>query len=816
MKKYIFFLLVAMYSFECASQNNLKGKISNFTTAEGLPGATIYINDLKKGTTSDSIGNYIIENIPSGKFLIEFRYLGFETQILKIEIDGTAIQDISLEESHTELKDVMITGMSAASEKAVSPVSSISIDKLKLQETPSTNIIDAISNTPGLSQVSSGAGISKPIIRGLGFNRVLVLQNNIRQEGQQWGEEHGIEIDEFSVNKIEIIKGPGSLAYGSDAMAGVINILSPDPIQKGKQQLNFLSTYHTNNSLQGYSLMYEGNKNDVYWNLQGTRKQAANYLNKYDGKVFNSGFNEWNGNGMLGLSKKWGYAQLNFSSFNQEVGIIEGERDSLGKFTEHEIINDSTIEELTVDVDHLKGYEIHSPKQKINHQKVSLNGKLFKNNSVFQYTIGFQQNQRREIELHIHDGLAEEEASIHQLLNTFNYDFNFHRHLNDWETTIGINGYNQKGLNLGEEFIIPEYKLNDVGIYAITQKSINKLHLAGGLRYNFRNVSTQSLYLNEEGISTISDTSAEMKFTAFERSFSSLVYSAGLSYKFSKILIGKLNISGGFRAPNLSELGANGAHHGTFRYEIGNADLKPETSLQTDFALNVESEHISLEFSAFYNQINNFIFFRKLLNTSGSDSLIMDEGEVNSVFKFVQDDAQLFGGEITLDIHPHPFDWLHFENSFSFVEGSMKNFTDSTKYLPFIPAPRLQTELRAHFHESQGNNFTFKGSKLQNFFVSANMNYHFAQFKIYSAYNTETSTPSYILFNAGIGFDMKNKKDKTLFSFIFSAQNLTDVAFQNHLSRLKYLSLNESTGRNGVFNMGRNFMIKLIVPIGLK
>lgn len=808
MKKYIFFLLVAMYSFECASQNNLKGKISNFTTAEGLPGATIYINDLKKGTTSDSIGNYIIENIPSGKFLIEFRYLGFETQILKIEINGTVIQDISLEESHTELKNVMITGMSAASEKAVSPVSSISIDKLKLQERPSTNIIDAISNTPGLSQVSSGAGISKPIIRGLGFNRVLVLQNNIRQEGQQWGEEHGIEIDEFSVNKIEIIKGPGSLAYGSDAMAGVINILSPDPIQKGKQQLNFLSTYHTNNSLQGYSLMYEGNKNDVYWNLQGTRKQAANYSNKYDGKVFNSGFNEWNGNGMLGLSKKWGYAQLNFSSFNQEVGIIEGERDSLGKFTEQEIINDSTIEELTVDEDHLKGYEIHSPKQKINHHKVSLNGKLFKNNSVFQYTLGFQQNQRREIELHIHDGLAEEEASIHQLLNTFNYDFNFHRHFNDWETTIGINGYKQKGLNLGEEFIIPEYKLNDVGIYAITQKSINKLHLAGGLRYNFRNVSTQSLYLNEEGISTISDTSAEMKFTAFERSFSSLAYSAGLSYKFSKILIGKLNISGGFRAPNLSELGANGAHHGTFRYEIGNADLKPETSLQTDFALNVESEHISLEFSAFYNQINNFIFSRKLFNNNGSDSLIIDEGEVNSVFKFVQDDAQLFGGEITLDIHPHPFDWLHFENSFSFVEGSMKNFTDSTKYLPFIPAPRLQTELRAHFHESNG--------KFQNFFVSANMNYHFAQSKIYSAYNTETSTPSYILFNAGIGFDMKNKKDKTLFSFIFSAQNLTDFAFQNHLSRLKYLSLNESTGRNGVFNMGRNFMIKLIVPIGLK
>ena len=498
MKKYIFFLLVAMYSFECASQNNLKGKISNFTTDEGLPGATIFINDLKKGTTSDSTGNYIIENIPSGKFLIEFRYLGFETQIKKIEINGTVILNISIEESHTELKDVMITGMSTASEKAVNPVSSISIDKLKLQETPSSNIIDAISNTPGLSQVSSGAGISKPIIRGLGFNRVLVLQNNIRQEGQQWGEEHGIEIDEFSVNKIEIIKGPGSLAYGSDAMAGVINMLSPDPIQKGKQQLNFLSTYHTNNSLQGYSLMYEGNKNDVYWNLQGTRKQAANYSNKYDGKVFNSGFNEWNGNGMLGLSKKWGYAQLNFNSFNQEVGIIEGERDSLGKFTAHEIINDSTIEELTVDENYLNGYEIHSPKQKINHHKVSLNGKLFKNNSVFQYTIGFQQNQRREIELHIHDGLAEEEASIHQLLNTFNYDFNFHRHLNDWETTIGINGYNQKGLNLGEEFIIPAYQLNDVGIYAITQKSINKLHLAGGLRYNFRNISTQSLYLNEE------------------------------------------------------------------------------------------------------------------------------------------------------------------------------------------------------------------------------------------------------------------------------------------------------------------------------
>jgi iron complex outermembrane receptor protein len=554
--------------------------------------------------------------------------------------------------------------------------------------------------------------------------------------------------------------------------------------------------------------MYEGNRNDVYWNLQGTRKQAGNYSNRYDGKVFNSGFNEWNGNGMLGLSKKWGYAQINFSSFNQEVGIIEGERDSLGRFVEHEIINDSTEVENVIPDSELEGFQIHTPKQKINHHKVSLNGKIFKNNSFFQYTFGFQQNHRREFEQHLHNGVVEEEASIDQLLNTINYDLNFHKHLKEWETTFGLNGYWQKGMNLGEEFIIPEYQLNDFGLYGITQRTIEKFHISGGLRYNYRNLKSEELYLNDFGVSDAMDTTAEQKFTSFERNFSSLAYSVGFSYKITKEIITKLNLSGGFRSPNLSELGSNGAHHGTFRYEIGNADLKPETSFQTDFSFNAETQHISLEISAFNNVIQDFIFSRKLSGIDGNDSLIIHEGEVNRVFRFVQQDAQLFGGEFSLDIHPHPFDWLHIENSFSFVEGRLKNGTDSTKYLPFIPAPRLQSELRAHFHERKG--------RFSNFFFSVNMNYHFQKENIYRAYNTETNTPSYVLFNAGTGFDFHDKKQKTIFTFVISAQNITDKAYQNHLSRLKYLSENELTGRQGVFNMGRNFMFKLIIPMDIK
>jgi iron complex outermembrane receptor protein len=239
------------------------------------------------------------------------------------------------------------------------------------------------------------------------------------------------------------------------------------------------------------------------------------------------------------------------------------------------------------------------------------------------------------------------------------------------------------------------------------------------------------------------------------------------------------------------------------KYEIGNPLLKPENSFQADFSLGLNTEHISAEADLFDNSINNFIFSRKLNSTSGGDSI----RDGLSAFQFVSGNANLSGGELMIDIHPHPFDWLHFENSFSYVNAVQRGQSDSTKYLPFTPAPKLESELRANIKKA--------GKFLSNAFIKFGIENYFAQDHVYSAYGTETRTPSYLLMNAGIGTTI-TAGDKTICSFFINVNNIADVAYQSHLSRLKYGEENYLTGRSGVYNMGRNISFKLVVPLDLK
>jgi len=239
------------------------------------------------------------------------------------------------------------------------------------------------------------------------------------------------------------------------------------------------------------------------------------------------------------------------------------------------------------------------------------------------------------------------------------------------------------------------------------------------------------------------------------------------------------------------------------RYEIGNAQLKPESSFQADLSLGLNTEHITAEIDLFNNSIDHFIFSRKLNSAFGGDSI----RDGMRAFQFVSGNANLSGGEIMVDIHPHPLDWLHFENSFSYVQAIQRGQPDSTKYLPFTPAPKLESELRADIKKA--------GKHISNAFIKIGLENYFAQHNFYSAYGTETATPAYMLLNAGIGTTFTSG-DKTICSFFINVNNLTDVAYQSHLSRLKYGELNYATGRTGVYNMGRNFSFKLLIPLDLK
>ena len=653
---------------------------------------------------------------------------------------------------HLKLNEVTVTGVTGDTKlkNSTAPISIISGKELR--QTTSTNIIDAIAHQPGVAQITTGSGISKPIIRGLGYNRIIVMSEGVRQEGQQWGDEHGIEIDAQNVNSVEILKGPASLMYGSDAMAGVL-ILHGSPIQpEGEMKATVSTEYQTNNGLFDYSLNFAGNQKGFVWDVRFSDKYAHAYKNKYDGYVPGSQFTERAGRLMLGLNKRWGYSHLTWTTYHQTPSIVEGERDEV-------------TGELECSTDNVKTYSKALPFQQIKHYKAVWDNSLNLKRGWLKAIIGYQQNRRQEFE----DNADEYELFFK--LHTITYDLRYlSQEFNGWKMAGGVNGMWQQSQNLGEESLIPEYKLFDIGAYATVSKSLECLTLNGGLRFDNRHLDFHS------------------------RNFNGITGSIGAVWNASEHLNLRLNMARGFRAPNMSELGSDGVHEGTLRYEIGNPELKPEYSWQADLGLDFTSEYVSAQVALFANRIENYIFAQRI-------DMVMEEGY--RTYEYTQGDARLLGFEAGIDIHP--IHSLHFENTFSLVDAQQLHADEDAKYLPMTPAPRwtseLKYELSHHGHKT-----------LNNAYVALGLEHNLAQNHYYKVDDTETRTPAYTLLSLSVGTDLNIHKKKVAELYV-TAENLLNTAYQNHLSRLKYCNVNNATGRQGVFNMGRNIVFKVVVPI---
>ncbi|MBC7651292.1 MAG: TonB-dependent receptor [Deinococcales bacterium] len=780
-------------SIEILAKASLKGTITDAATGKPLQGAAIFLHDIKVGVTSDIDGNYTLTNISSGKHLIEISYIGYTTIIESIDIEAVTVKNFALKETAVEQEAVTVTGVASATKTKLSPQPVSIIKKTDLLQTSSSNIIDALAKLiPGISGLSTGPAIAKPVIRGLGYNRVVTVHDGIRQEGQQWGDEHGIEVDEYSVQRVEVLKGPASLMYGSDAMAGVVHLITNIPVEQGTVKANILGSFLDNNGLYGGNANIAAHfKNGINFNVYGTYKSAADYKNKYDGKVLNSRFNERNFGGYIGIKKAWGYSHLLVSNFNQKVGVVEGERDiNTGEF----LVNAGTIDEHTANNNELNSRDVINPYQYITHFKIASDNNIAIGKGRLAINLGYQRNQRRELG----DYTAPATPNLFFNLETINYSVQYlFAEKNGFKTAIGTNGMYQQNSNKGEKVLIPAYNQFDIGLYLTTKKTFNKLTISGGIRTDYRHV-TGKKYLEN----------TNLKFSAFNKNFGNTSGSIGVSYNASEAVTLKLNIARGYRSPGVSELSSNGTHEGTNRYEYGDVNLKTETSFQIDGGIDVNLPHISFGVSTFYNNINNYIFYSKLEAISGADSLVDDgAGNLIQAFKFQQSIASLYGFEAKLDIHPHPLDWLHFENSFSLVAGQFNQSYEGSNKLPFIPSPRLQSVLRGNFKNI--------GKALKNVYLKFEMDNVAQQNRVFTAYNTETPTNGYTLFNIGAGTEF-TCKGKTLFSLNLGLNNITDVAYQNHLSRLKYAAENTVTGRNGVFNMGRNFSLKINVPLSFK
>ncbi len=656
------------------------------------------------------------------------------------------------------LSEVTVQGIAGVQrlKDAASPFMVVS--PKQLHNTIGTNLVDAVGHLPGLSQISTGTGISKPVIRGLGYNRVVVVDQGIRQEGQQWGDEHGLEVDEEGVHSVEVLKGPASLMYGSDAIAGVMILHPEHPLEEGTMQVKVGSQYQTNNGLYDYRVGFAGNTKGFVWNWHFLDKAAHCYKNKVDGYVPGSFFKERDIQGMLGINRNWGHSWLRFSRVNFTPGITEGEL-------------------VGSDFDG-KSYGIVSPFQKVLHYKAISDNVWYFSDGTLKAIIGYQQNYRREFE-------EEETPELSMRLHTVNYDIKYlHSLPHDWKIATGVGGMWQRNVNQGEEYLIPDHHLFDIGVFATAEWQYRKWHFSGGARFDNRHLKTTSL--TEEDV---------LRFEALSKNFTGITGSLGVVWNVTDRINLRLNAARGFRAPTVSEFSSNGVHEGSIQYEIGNPELKAEKSTQLDLGFDYTSHYVSLQASLFTNWIDDYIFLARLpYETDGYRTYQYREG-----------DARLMGGEVSVDVHP--INPLHFENAFSYVRGIQLDQPDEAKNLPMMPAPKWTSDIRYEFPN-------FAKNYCRRTFLAFGMEYNFRQNKFYAVDNTETATPSYALFNLSAGMDLHIFGHNCI-ELTFSCQNLFDKAYQPHLSRLRYVDTGSPTGRQGISAMGRNFCFKVSVPIDI-
>jgi len=812
MKKVLTVLILICAGKLAYAQEMLTGRITDEKTGEAVAGATVYLPDLKTGDIADQNGVYRLEKLPSATVTIQVSFLGYKSITRQVDLSKTRVQDFVLSQAITEMNEVVITGESRSTEVTRSPVPMITLELRELHQSLSTNIIDAISKLPGVNAVSTGPNVSKPFIHGLGFNRVLTLYDGVRQEGQQWGDEHGVEIDGNSVDRIEIVKGPSSLTYGPDALAGVINMLPFSAFHLDTIQGHITTEYQTNNRLINTSLVLNGNRKGFVLGGVITHRQAIDYQNRFDGRVYGTAFRENDMRVFAGLNKEWGYSHLNFSMFNDLQEIPDGSRDSLTRAFTKQITEADTFRPVVSD-NELNTYKISILHQHVIHYQVYSSSNFLIGKSKLSFIAGYQQSIRKEYSHPQYPDIP----GLDLDLKTLTYDLKYILPERDgWEGTLGLNGMYQKSINKGTEFLIPDYSQFDVGPFFLVSKTAGKLDLSAGFRYDtrlFRNewmyVGTDpftgfNLKLNSPGTSPY-----DTPFSGYKHVFSGISASIGATYNLTQNLLIKSNVARGFRAPNILEISSNGVHSGTLIYQIGNKSFRPEFSLQEDLGLSYRSDHISGDINLFNNDISNYIFNQKLLNTKGQDSIVI---RGNQTFKFQQSRARLYGGEASIDIHP--LDWLHFENSLSVIYAINRGgngiiLTGDSRYLPFIPPLHTTTDLRATFGR--------KNDHLNSFYLKLGMEYYSRQNRVYAVNNTETQTPGYMLINAGVGAEFTNKRGKVFAEVNLIVNNVTDKAYQSHLSRLKYFEEypGNSSGRSGIYEMGRNIGLKVIFPLNI-
>ena len=622
------------------AQGTLSGKVQDKTSGELLTGAQVYIPELKKGAIVNEKGSYLIKRLPKGVFSIQVSFIGYTTITKKIRLtEGKNKMDFLLSPGMISLNpDVSITaiGYSSQHENAIK-VESIKIDRL--QSNADIGIMQQLSYTPGLDLVAKGPGIATPVIRGLSLNNILVLNNGVRMENYQFSENHPFLVDEAGIDKVEVIKGPASLLYGSDAIGGVINFIKERPAPVGHLQADINTAYFGNTQGIESNVGIKSSSSGFSWGLRANTQMHRDYR-QADGKsVPNSRFQKSGLSAFLGSKQKYGSFFLYYDYFKNQLGLPNPA------------------------IDESNDYRPNQMFQNLDYHLISSKNKIYLNSLKLEFNASYQHNHRRL------RGMTGQ--MVDMSLQALNYSLK--AHIANTEKTSIIAGYQgsyiQNRNHPAPHQVIPDYSTNDNSLFVLAQYHLLKnLHLQSGLRYDMRNMQIHDLYFPDQNI-----------YDDLQRYYNHLSFTLGGTYNIHDFVLIRANLASAYRSPNVAEISQSGIH-GT-RYELGNINLQEQKSLEADLGLHIHKKTWVFDISGFYNNIANYIYLEQNGDTAQS---------VYPVYQYTQNDAVIYGLECGLEYAPFAF--ANIRSVYNYTLGEQKNGS----YLPFIPQNKLRFEIKLH------------------------------------------------------------------------------------------------------------------------
>ena len=760
-----------------------------------LKGVRIILLPSNKSALTDAAGHFYFSGLSAGEYELSASLDGFDHTESKVTI-GSANQTVQLTlhaRSH-QLKEVVVKDNHIQQRKQEESLNLEVVTPEFIQRNLGGSLMKTLERLPGIKTIGIGSGQSKPLIRGLGFNRVVVVDKGVKHEGQQWGADHGLEIDQFAAGEVELIKGAASFIYGSDAIGGAIDVKppripAPDVLGGAIELIG-----KTNNNLYGTSVSLFGRKKHWFFDSRFTYQNYADYkvptatvyVYDYAVTLHNNQLRNTAGR-ETGLHFNTGYVSDHFRS----VFYVSNSFSKSGFFANAHGLEPRRVDEGMHDRD---DRDIQLPRQQVNHFKVINHSEYQLPGHRLEMELGYQRNFRQEFNQYVNHGYMPTvypdtlkiPADLEREFDKTVYSANLRDHLlsGRHSLTVGLNTEYQDNTINGWSFLVPSFKQTTAGAFVYDKFKVNEeLVLHGALRYDHGRIHMFK-YTDwfTSDITTAGGTVPEKITRAdnLSRSFNSLVWSIGLNYNRETFNL-KANIGKSFRMPIAKELGANGVNYHYFSYERGDPTLAPEQSYQADLSLGWTKEKWSLQVSPFYNYFPNYIYLNP---TSDHDR---NYGAGNQVFQYAQSSVMRYGGEVQFkyEIVKNFSTELLGEYLYARqLSGDKKGYT-----LPFSPPASVLANLTWSPTFNRHLNHTY---------LSVDYRITARQDKIVPP---EKKTPGYKVINVQAGTRVNLYKQPVMISL--QAQNLLNTRYLNHTSFYRLIELPEA---------GRNLILSLKVP----